>query len=59
MKTRFRLPALALALSCAASGAMAQTVVGEDENGQMLPAWFLVEVARDLPRLAERRRGNT
>ncbi len=37
---------------------MAQTVVGEDENGQMLPAWFLVEVARDLPRLAERRRGN-
>jgi hypothetical protein len=37
---------------------MAQTVVGEDENGQTLPAWFLVEVARDLPRLAERRRGN-
>lgn len=38
---------------------MAQTVVGEDENGQTLPAWFLVEVARDLPRLAERRRGGS
>jgi len=37
---------------------MAQTVVGEDENGQTLPAWFLIEVARDLPRLAGRRRAN-
>ena len=36
---------------------MAQTVVAEDDEGQRLPAWFLVEVARDLPRLAERKAG--
>jgi len=36
---------------------MAQTVVAEDDAGQRLPSWFLVEVARDLPRLAERRTG--
>ncbi len=35
---------------------IAQTVVAEDDEGHGLPAWFLVEVARDLPRLAERRR---
>ncbi|KOR29360.1 ATP-binding protein [Achromatium sp. WMS2] len=33
---------------------IAQTVVAEDDAGQRLPAWFLVEVARDLPRLASR-----
>lgn len=34
---------------------IAQSVVNENEQGQLLPAWFLVEVARDLPRLAQRR----
>jgi len=33
---------------------IAQTVMGEDEAGRRLPAWFLVEVVRDLPRLANR-----
>jgi len=33
---------------------IAQSVMGEDEQGQRLPSWFLVEVARDLPRLAGR-----
>lgn len=33
---------------------IAQTVMGEDESGRRLPAWFLVEVVRDLPRLANR-----
>lgn len=33
---------------------MAQIVVAE-ENGQTLPAWYMVEIIRDLPRLAERR----
>ncbi|MDO5691239.1 MAG: MoxR family ATPase [Pseudomonadota bacterium] len=33
---------------------MAQIVVA-DENGQTLPAWYMVEVVRDLPRLVERR----
>ncbi len=33
---------------------IAQSVMSEDEHGQRLPAWFLVEVARDLPRLAGR-----
>lgn len=33
---------------------MAQVVVARDE-GQSLPDWFIVEVARDLPRLIERR----
>jgi len=35
---------------------IAQSVMSEDEAGQRLPAWFLVEVARDLPRLAGRDR---
>lgn len=34
---------------------IAQSVVAEDDEGRTLPAWFLVEVARDLPRLAARR----
>ena len=33
---------------------MAQIVVA-DEAGQTLPAWYMVEVVRDLPRLVERR----
>jgi hypothetical protein len=33
---------------------IAQSVMGEDADGKRLPAWFLVEVARDLPRLAGR-----
>ncbi|MGK9172100.1 MoxR family ATPase [Yokenella regensburgei] len=33
---------------------IAQSVMSEDENGRTLPAWFLLEVARDLPRLASR-----
>jgi hypothetical protein len=35
---------------------MAQTVVSKDDAGDKgLPAWFLVEIVRDLPRLAGRR----
>ncbi|MDO5052625.1 MAG: MoxR family ATPase [Pseudoclavibacter sp.] len=33
---------------------MAQIVVAE-EDGRTLPAWYMVEVVRDLPRLVERR----
>lgn len=33
---------------------IAQSVLAEDDEGNRLPAWFLVEVARDLPRLAAR-----
>lgn len=36
---------------------IAQSVLAEDDEGNRLPAWFLVEVARDLPRLANRDRG--
>lgn len=32
---------------------MARVVVA-DEGGQMLPAWYMIEVVRDLPRLVER-----
>ncbi len=35
---------------------IAQIVVAPDENGApILPAWFLVELVRDVPRLAEKR----
>jgi MoxR-like ATPase len=34
---------------------MAQLVVAEDEDGSALPDWFMVEIARDLPRLVARR----
>ena len=30
---------------------MAQLVVAEDEDGTALPDWFMIELARDLPRL--------
>ncbi len=36
---------------------VAQTVIADDEDGSpVLPAWFLVEAARDMPRLVEARR---
>lgn len=34
---------------------LAQIVVAEDEEGRALPDWFLVEVYRDLPKLAAAR----
>lgn len=34
---------------------MAQLVVAEDENGTVLPDWFMIEIARDLPRLVSQR----
>ena len=30
-------------------------MVVAEEEGQSLPAWYMVEVVRDLPRLVERR----
>ncbi len=36
---------------------MAQLVIAEDEDGTALPDWFMVEVARDLPRLVAARSG--
>jgi MoxR-like ATPase len=33
---------------------MAQLVLAEDERGRLLPDWFMIEVARDLPRLLKR-----
>ncbi|MGH1539840.1 MAG: AAA family ATPase [Arenicella sp.] len=36
---------------------MSQLVVAEDENGTALPDWFLIEIARDLPRLMAGRNG--
>jgi hypothetical protein len=36
---------------------VAQTVIADDEDGNaVLPAWFLLEAARDMPRLVEARR---
>lgn len=36
---------------------VARTVIADDEDGNaVLPAWFLVEAARDMPRLIEARR---
>ncbi|MGB0694198.1 MAG: AAA family ATPase [Rhodospirillaceae bacterium] len=34
---------------------MAQLVVAEEEDGTALPDWFMVEIARDLPRLVSGR----
>ncbi|HEX6356694.1 MoxR family ATPase [Actinophytocola sp.] len=34
---------------------IAQLIIAEDEQGNQLPAWFLVEAARDLPRLVAAR----
>jgi hypothetical protein len=36
---------------------MAQMVVAEQEDGETLPGWFMVEVVRDLPRLVAKQRG--
>ena len=36
---------------------LAQTVVAEGENQDRLPSWFLIEVVRDLPKLADRDHG--
>ncbi len=36
---------------------IAQMVVANIENTESLPAWFVVEVIRDLPRLAEKKNG--
>ncbi|MFB7373444.1 ATP-binding protein [Streptomyces sp. NPDC056222] len=36
---------------------VAQTVIADDADGQpVLPGWFLIEAARDMPRLVEARR---
>jgi hypothetical protein len=37
------------------SNEMAQLVVAEDDAGEGLPDWFLIEIARDLPRLIAKR----
>jgi hypothetical protein len=37
---------------------MAQMVVSKDGEGQELPDWFLIEVVRDLPRLAVKHHGS-
>lgn len=34
---------------------MAQLVIAQDDDGEALPDWFMVELARDLPRLVARR----
>jgi hypothetical protein len=34
---------------------IAQMVVAEGEDGSALPAWLMVEIVRDLPRLVEKR----
>jgi len=34
---------------------IAQMVVAEQEDGKSLPGWFMLEIIRDLPRLAQRK----
>lgn len=46
---------LLLAALASISMELAQTVVAPDEAGESLPDWFLIEVFRDLPRLAAKR----
>ncbi|MBF6212703.1 AAA family ATPase [Nocardia puris] len=55
--SRFVLRAKAMLVELAEiSVECAQLVIASDEDGApVLPAWFLVEVSRDLPRLAARR----
>lgn len=43
----------------AISWEMAQMVVANEEHSESLPGWFLVEIMRDLPRLAEPRMAKT
>jgi hypothetical protein len=33
---------------------IAQLVVSDRDGGAELPGWFMIEIVRDLPRLAER-----
>jgi len=35
---------------------VAQMVVAEQEDGNTLPGWFMVDIVRDLPRLVDRRK---
>ncbi|MBN1309996.1 MAG: MoxR family ATPase [Anaerolineae bacterium] len=37
---------------------LAQMVVADQDDGETLPNWFVVEVIRDLPRLARKENGN-
>jgi hypothetical protein len=37
---------------------IAQMVVARQDDGEGLPAWFMVEVVRDLPRLVDRKERN-
>ncbi len=54
--TAYRAKALLVQLA-EISVEVAQTVIAEDADGRpVLPAWFLVEAARDMPRLVEARR---
>jgi hypothetical protein len=36
---------------------MAQMIVAQTDDGEQLPSWFLIDVVRDLPRLAAKRNG--
>ena len=36
---------------------MAQLVIAEDDDGTALPDWYMIELARDLPRLMSKRDG--
>ncbi|MDQ8705593.1 MoxR family ATPase [Streptomyces sp. LHD-70] len=55
-QTAYRAQALLVQLA-EISVEVAQTVIADDADGNpVLPAWFLVEAARDMPRLVEARR---
>lgn len=55
-QTAYRAQALLVQLA-EISVEVAQTVIADDEDGNaVLPAWFLLEAARDMPRLVEARR---
>ncbi|SHL26635.1 ATP-binding protein [Actinacidiphila paucisporea] len=55
-QTAYRAQALLVQLA-EISVEVAQTVIADDEDGKaVLPAWFLIEAARDMPRLVEARR---
>ncbi|MFJ4770128.1 ATP-binding protein [Streptomyces uncialis] len=55
-QTAYRAKALLVQLA-EISVEVAQAVIADDADGQpVLPAWFLVEAARDMPRLVEARR---
>ncbi|MFE9662409.1 AAA family ATPase [Streptomyces sp. NPDC005955] len=55
-QTAYRAKALLVQLA-EISVEVAQAVIADDAEGQpVLPAWFLIEAARDMPRLVEARR---